>query len=531
MPVKKLKSEQGFTMIMTTIGLAVIAVVALVAVAAVSGDTNPTGRDLQRKRAYEAAKAGINDYSFHLHVDNGYWAKCTKVDAPSAVNQPGSTTNRRQVPGDPSASYAIELLPANGNPMCNSTSIVTATQTMLESLGSSKGTFRIRSTGYVGKSQVSITAMFRPSSFLDYVYFTQLETFDPVTYGNEATVKGAYEQCSKTLLEGRNNAKIPNSEGQYCKVISFVGGDSINGPLHTNDALVICGKPSFGRTPSDAVEVSSPPKGWYQTVDVLHSGSSCSGTPNFVGTYLTNSPALVPPATNAQLATITEPAFKYKGQVHICLSGSSMTVAKKGANCESEVLYTGPLPGNGVVYVESILCSGAYTPFEVTYSEVSDCGNVYVHGSYSGQLTIATSNDIIIDGNTTASSEEAMLGLIANNFIRIYHPFKTVVINKKTGQTECQNGTGSISNIEVDAAILAINHSFIVDNYDCGAALGTLTINGAISQKYRGVVGTTGSGTGYLKSYNYDDRLHTITPPSFIQPVESDWVIGRETVG
>ena len=43
----------------------------------------------------------------------------------------------------------------------------------------------------------------------------------------------------------------------------------------------------------------------------------------------------------------------------------------------------------------------------------------------------------------------------------------------------------------IDAAILAINHSFIVDNYDCGSPLGTLTVNGAIAQKYRGAVGTT----------------------------------------
>lgn len=521
MPVRKLGDEQGFTMIMTTIGLAVVAVIAMVAVTAVGGDVNPTGRDLQRKRAYEAAKAGINDYSFHLRADNGYWAKCTNVEAPSAINQPGSTTNRRQVPGDPDASYAIELLPANGNPSCDPTSIVTATQTMLESLGSNKGTFRVRSTGFAGKTQVSVTAMFRPASFLDYVYFTQLETSDPVTYNSEEAIKGAYEQCSKTLLEGRNNAKIPNSGGQYCRVISFVSGDSINGPLHTNDGLVVCGKPTFGRTPSDAVEVSSPPKGWYQTSEVPHSGSSCSGTPKFVGTYLTSSPALIPPATNAQLAEIAEPAFKYSGQVHICLSGSSMTVAAKGTNCDSEVLYSGPLPGNGVLYVDSTLCTGAYTPFEVTYPESSTCGNVYVHGSYSGRLTIATNNDIIIDGNTTRSGEEAMLGLIANNFIRIYHP---------CSYGSDSNGSGSIYNLSIDAAILAINHSFVVDNYDCGNQLGTLKVNGAISQKYRGAVGTTGN-SGYLKSYNYDDRLHTITPPSFIQPVESDWVIGRETVG
>ncbi len=145
-----------------------------------------------------------------------------------------------------------------------------------------------------------------------------------------------------------------------------------------------------------------------------------------------------------------------------------------------------------------------------------------MHGSYSGQLTIAAGNDIIIDGDTTSSSEEGMLGLIANNFIRIYHP-----CTYGSGGT---NGAGTLTNPSIDAAILAINHSFIVDNYDCGNSLGTLTVHGAISQKYRGPVGTTGS-TGYIKSYNYDDRLHTITPPNFIEPVQSDWVIGRETIG
>ena len=42
----------------------------------------------------------------------------------------------------------------------------------------------------------------------------------------------------------------------------FVTGDDINGPLHTNDALMICGTPTFGRTAADVIEVSAPPVGW-----------------------------------------------------------------------------------------------------------------------------------------------------------------------------------------------------------------------------------------------------------------------------
>ena len=80
-------------------------------------------------------------------------------------------------------------------------------------------------------------------------------------------IKGAYEQCSKTIAEGRYNASIPNSGGKYCDTISFVTGDFINGPMHTNDAFVICGNPTLGRSAADPIEVSGPPKGWFATTD------------------------------------------------------------------------------------------------------------------------------------------------------------------------------------------------------------------------------------------------------------------------
>jgi hypothetical protein len=83
--------------------------------------------------------------------------------------------------------------------------------------------------------------------------------------------------------------------------------------------------------------------------------------------------------------------------------------------------------------------------------------------------------------------------------------------------------------VQVDAAILSLQHSFIADNYDCGR-LGTLTVNGAIAQKYRGTVGT-GSGstilTGFVKNYNYDDRFRYRSPPYFLNPIDSAWDVIR----
>jgi hypothetical protein len=154
-------------------------------------------------------------------------------------------------------------------------------------------------------------------------------------------------------------------------------------------------------------------------------------------------------------------------------------------------------------------------------------------------LTIAAANNILIKSNIQ-KSEEGMLGLIATNFIRVYHPVTITHSQECTGfgsnrkcteVTTCSNNGEPLKNLTVEAALLALQHSFIVDNYKCGNKLGTLTVKGAIAQKYRGAVGTTGSnGNGYLKHYVYDNRLRNSEPPSFIEPVKSDWVIGRETV-
>lgn len=534
-------------MIATVIAMSIVMMLAAVAVAAVNGDTHQTRRDLDSKQAYEAAKAGIDDYAFHLAANSGYWAECTGVATPNAVNQQGSTTKQRPVPGNTGATYAIELIPATGQSTCNPTTISTATTSMIETGETLPGSFRIRSTGFAGSVKSSIVATFKPPSFLDYVYFTQRETLDPVSYGfpvGSPELEKANTQCALKWQQGRYDVPIrevynereEEYEPEYCSKISFATGDKIKGPIHTNDAMAINGTPTLGRSSQDMIEVGAEPPGWYPINDLN------TDKPNFVGTFVTRAPELVPPATNSQLATIAQPSFRYTGQVRICLSGTTMTVGE-GGSCTGK--YSGNIPSNGVIYVSNGSCTDPpYSPFTATYPSTSGCGNAYVKGSYSGQLTIAAQNDIIINGNLTRSGS-GMLGLIANNFVRIYHPFCAAVsgtptcttTTAETGIREChggENGAGMLENPEIDAAILAIVHSIIVDHYDCGSPLGTLNVEGALAQKYRGPVGTgtsTKATTGYLKNYVYDNRLHYLEPPSFIDPKPSNWVIGRETLG
>jgi hypothetical protein len=521
----RLREEDGYTMIAVIGAISLVSMLAGATLAATNGDLNLTQRDVDYRRAHAAAEAGIANYSFHLNNDNSYWARCTEVPEPNAVNQQGaSPLKKRTVPGSTDASYAIELLPSSSyaEGKCNPAK---PGESMLEQSGPNTGSFRIRSRGYAGNAKASIIATYKRASLLDYIYFTQLETSDPVVYGNQTWSPSAYTQCSKFRREGRESQEIPGSGGQFCTKIVFAGGDQIKGPLHTNDDLAICGEPEFGRNASDVIEVGAPPKGWI--------AGGCSGptaNPKFVGPLVTTAPVLKPPATNGRLEAIAGPSYTYSCQTKIKLNGTTMEVTTKAGTS------TVPFPTSGVVYVKQGSCSGwsacstEYSPFTATYPEGSNCGTVLVSGNYSGELTIAAERDIVVTGSITRNSgTQGLLGLIANNFVRVWHNYPSATMSS------CGSGSGSsgLSNLKIEAAILAIEHSFIVDHYNCGSPLGTLTVKGAISQKYRGPVGTTSNGSsvsGYLKNYEYDDRLRYMEPPNFLDPVQPSWHIQRETL-
>jgi hypothetical protein len=49
-----------------------------------------------------------------------------------------------------------------------------------------------------------------------------------------------------------------------------------------------------------------------------------------------------------------------------------------------------------------------------------------------------------------------------------------------------------------------------------------------IAQKWRGPVGTSGSGgSGYLKDYNYDTRLKHVSPPHALSPFETEFEVNQ----
>ena len=148
-----------------------------------------------------AADAGLDDYLARLNRVPGYYTTFNE-------GNPGDNDaldGWAEVPSSP-GEYHIDV----------DASQVNAT-----------GTVTVRSTGRFNGEERTVETTFRPDGFLDFIYFTEYEILDPAAFGNPVAA------CNQYSYEGRSDAQ--------CGVIRFVTGDTIQGPFHTNDAMVIDG--------------------------------------------------------------------------------------------------------------------------------------------------------------------------------------------------------------------------------------------------------------------------------------------------
>jgi len=145
-------------------------------------------------------------------------------------------------------------------------------------------------------------------------------------------------------------------------------------------------------------------------------------------------------------------------------------------------------------------------------------GDIFVSGAFNGAATLAAENYVFVTGDITyVNDQEDILGLVGNNAVWVYNP-----LNSSDGAVL------TAKNRTIEAAILSVAHTFQVQNYDKGGNRGTLTVLGAIAQKYRGTVATMNSYTGainngYAKDYRYDDRFKFYAPPKFLNPVTTTY--------
>jgi hypothetical protein len=519
-----LAADRGFSMLIVIMVMLATSILAAATFAAVGSDIPFARASQDRKQAYAAAEAGSEYYLYQLARDNDYWTHCTNVDdpgdgQPSPINvaNPGAARTWRTVSGTTDARFSIELLPANGAPACLETK---PEETMLDM---SSGSFRIRSTGESRGVRRSVVSTYRRTSFLDYLYFTDYEMSDPLSFPLADQANAA--TCVK--YRAQRNAISWCADPNNRVNITFPYWDVINGPLHTNDDLLTCGSPNFGRneTPPrlDRIEIAGPAANGYTPT----SGAGCSGTPDFYGPVRLGAQKLPIPPSNTRLRAAADSAYIFSGQTSIDFNNGSMDVVTHNKLTGATITYTDmALPDNGVIYVDKVGACSIQPPRQLDYTDGWGCAILTVNGTYAASMTLGSADDILIDGDLKAINpsdpNRPVLGLIAQRFVRVKHDVSGT----------CGSNVGAMTNVTIEAAILALKDSFVVDNYPCGSPLGNLTVTGAIAQKFRGAVGTFDASagtrtTGYAKNYNYDDRLRYRSPPYFLDPIAAAWRVVR----
>ena len=301
------------------------------------------------------------------------------------------------------------------------------------------------------------------------------------------TTVATYQNITRTvscLLQPSSFSRF----GYYSVIegdIWWISGDTVWGPMHTQDNLRVAGAPVFMQrcTSLKSIIYNTGPK-----VD----------KPVFEGGYDTGVNITLPsdllPLKNA---AVSGKKFTGPDSVYIQFESNGKLKWKQGV---------------GSAWSEDNLTT--FTPNGVIYA---DGTNVHVSGVLSGRVTIGAGGvtgkgkqgNIYIDGGITYAHDPRtgastdILGLVAENNILI-----------------ADNTANSGQSIDIQASVFSRTGGFTAENYSTRGIEGTIRLLGGIQNNTRAPVGTfTGSPphlvSGYLKNYLYDDRLMSDAPPFF----------------
>jgi len=310
--------ERGVALVAVVgIGMVVMVLVATLVTVATSG-ARLTTNDRDWARAAAAAYAGIADYQARLNADNGY----------GNYGDPTSPFSRETGSVFPKGAGGNSAFDSqSGGRWVDVPSVKGATSSgsyryaVDNSKLTSQGVLRVQATGRSGSTTRSFIANVRPDGFSNYLYFTNYESQDPSVSNETYTCAGF--GCKAPCTSQYRPLALPST----CQFIQFAAGDTLEGPVRSNDQFRICGA-TFKSTVQSVY-------GW--------SNAGCTGTTPKFTVNPTTSSTLTPPATISDL----------RDYMRTDLAATTNTA--EGAGC----LYTGPTKitflGNGKMNVVSPL--------------------------------------------------------------------------------------------------------------------------------------------------------------------------------
>ncbi len=353
----------GITVLLATVGGVLITNIA-------NNDPIITQASIQRY-AYRALISGLSSYQSIINADP-YLAACNSSTNGTAQCSGVSYGTWSQVPDTDLGNGIIPEYYKFDNPQ----SVIDPASHTLTSLQVQV----VGAAGFPGKNvNYSTIARFVPANgFLNNVWWTNFES-----QGNPLSCQYWWAPS------GGGHAAYQDSGG--CNPVYFIGTDTLNGPVFSNDSIFIDGQPNFssqfsspppsvtwGATTADPscqfVDPGDGNNGYPSTITIGGRPGTCAqAATNDMGFYNSATSSFGPknkqtiPSDNLKLGPFAQQAgCYYVGPTMITLSGSTMKVLSPESatdpnrnfssnpnTCPTNGTTSAPLPSNGVVYVDA----------------------------------------------------------------------------------------------------------------------------------------------------------------------------------
>ncbi|MFI7588888.1 hypothetical protein ACIB24_17630 [Spongisporangium articulatum] len=597
--------DAGFAMMLVLISMSVLMLFMTVSLAAVIQNSVPSRADQDSKAAVAAAQGGIEEYLGRLQNDSEYWRRNNVDSTNSAFDTagtylPGNTSGAKysyrvlNSISDIDAGNPIQLeVTGISSPSATGKVVKRVLRAQLQKTGTS-GAWTPQ-YAYFSDYEVGDPSQFASANSKcgNYYYGTVAGTASSSgrnSVASNATACPEIPWLTGDAVTGQivsnDPLYIPGNPTFSVKPKSAWAGASSKWywgsgtPSQTSQTGTV-----VSNLPSDNTyllkDVNPRPDGGDPGPGCLYKGATKI---TFSGTSFTvYSPGTTTTTTGCFNATNASAAQTFTSIPPVIYVQSSTNTSCGSLGYPASNEYVSPTgyytdATGGVQYTPSYACTR---------------GTAYVSGTVNGNVTVGTENDIVVGGDlTTANTTTNMVGLNAGQDVWVYHPLKantttsTVGPTTQTGVSSCTTGTSTTGNTTttitcssqyctswfifclaygydkttttvttsssyanllttpvttIQASILTGSGSFLVQNFNRGAAISTTTTNrlavtGSISQKWRGPISTISStgatiSTGYLANYTLDSRLPNQVPPYFIDPGLATWSLTRLTDG
>jgi hypothetical protein len=263
--------------------------------------------------------------------------------------------------------------------------------------------------------------------------------------------------------------------------IYWATGDTVKGPLQTQDYLRVSGNPVFLGMVGTKLGV------------IKKNGSS--DHPQFLGGLLTGSDVPINSSGVSSVETFALTnglTFTGHDTVYLNFNGDSLKYRYtwNGKDTTKKISTIAP---NGVIFVKN--------------------GTTRIKGTIKGQITLGCDN-------VTKGGSVYLDSSIAYNTNPITNPLSTDIFGiVAENNFIIEDNKANNNNVTIQASIYCQTGSFTADNYSTRAYCGYINLLGGIVQATRGAVGIIGSGgnitNGFSKNYSYDRRFLFSAPPNF----------------